>query len=56
MGAGYPFAQVFAPPTEDVVCFEPMTAPVNALATGHDLRFAAPRADATFRVSVTPTA
>src|SRR4051812_35097588 len=56
MGAGYPFAQVFAPHSEDVVCFEPMTAPVNALATGHDLRFAAPRADATFRVSVTPAA
>jgi galactose mutarotase-like enzyme len=53
MGAGYPFAQVFAPRTEDVVCFEPMTAPVNALATGHDLRFAAPRADVTFRVTVT---
>jgi aldose 1-epimerase len=56
MDAGYPYAQVFAPPTEDVICFEPMTAPVNALATGDDLRFAAPQADATFRVSVTPGA
>src|SRR5436190_6731421 len=56
MGHGYPFAQVFAPPTDDVVCFEPMTAPVNALATGHGLRFAAPRAEATFRVTVTPDA
>jgi aldose 1-epimerase len=28
---GYPFAQVFAPAVEDVVCFEPMTAPANAL-------------------------
>jgi galactose mutarotase-like enzyme len=29
--AGYPCAQVFAPPGKDVVCFEPMTAPANAL-------------------------
>jgi aldose 1-epimerase len=56
MGEGYPFAQVFAPRELDVVCFEPMTAPVNALATGEDLRFAAPRAGATFRVAVTPGA
>jgi len=28
---GYPYAQVFAPPNDDVVCFEPMTAPANAL-------------------------
>jgi aldose 1-epimerase len=28
---GYPFAQVFAPEVEDVVCFEPMTAPADAL-------------------------
>jgi hypothetical protein len=54
VGPGYPYAQVFAPPTEDVVCFEPMTAPVNALVSGHELRFAAPSATATFRVSVTP--
>src|SRR3954454_1022299 len=54
MGSGYPFAQVFAPPTEDVVCFEPMTAPVNALRTRRDLRFAAPfgHAAATFSVTV----
>jgi aldose 1-epimerase len=32
--AGYPFAQVFAPPDQDVVCFEPMTATVGALSTG----------------------
>jgi aldose 1-epimerase len=31
---GYDVAQVFAPATADVVCFEPMTAPANALATG----------------------
>jgi galactose mutarotase-like enzyme len=28
---GYPFAQVFAPGHLDVVCFEPMTAPADAL-------------------------
>jgi galactose mutarotase-like enzyme len=29
--AGYPYAQVFAPAIADVICFEPMTAPANAL-------------------------
>jgi aldose 1-epimerase len=33
---------VFAPPGRDLVCFEPMTAPVNALASGRELRWAAP--------------
>jgi aldose 1-epimerase len=28
---GYPFAQVFAPAEDDVIAFEPMTAPANAL-------------------------
>ena len=32
--AGYPCAQVFAPRGKDLVCFEPMTAPANALRTG----------------------
>jgi galactose mutarotase-like enzyme len=31
---GYPVAQIFAPPGEDVVCFEPMTAPTDALRRG----------------------
>ncbi len=31
---GYPAAQIFAPPGEDVVCFEPMTAPTDALRRG----------------------
>jgi aldose 1-epimerase len=30
----YPAAQIFAPPAEDVVCFEPMTAPTDALRRG----------------------
>jgi aldose 1-epimerase len=28
---GYPYAQVFAPAIADVICFEPMTAPADAL-------------------------
>lgn len=31
---GYPAAQIFAPPAEEVVCFEPMTAPTDALRRG----------------------
>jgi galactose mutarotase-like enzyme len=34
---GYPFAQLFAPAAADVVCFEPMTAPANALRSGDGL-------------------
>lgn len=34
VGHGYRYAQVFAPPGEDHVCLEPMTAPVNALVDG----------------------
>jgi galactose mutarotase-like enzyme len=39
---GYPYAQVFAPPGEELVCFEPMTAPTNALESGQGLRTVAP--------------
>ena len=31
---GFPYAQVFAPSEDDVVAFEPMTAPTNALVDG----------------------
>ncbi|MBW0014065.1 aldose 1-epimerase [Mycobacterium sp.] len=31
---GYPAAQIFAPPAEDLVCFEPMAAPTDALRRG----------------------
>ena len=31
---GYPAAQVFAPGDDDVVCFEPMAAPTDALRRG----------------------
>jgi aldose 1-epimerase len=52
---GYPFAQVFAPPRADFVCFEPMTAPTNALAAGGpDLPVVKPggRYDAAFEIAV----
>jgi aldose 1-epimerase len=39
---GYPYAQVYAPPGQDLICFEPMTAPTNALVDGHGLVLAEP--------------
>ena len=58
LGDGYPFAQVYAPlgtGDEPYVCFEPMTAPVNALISGDGLRSVSPggsfRADFTVRVT-----
>lgn len=41
-GAGYPYAQVYAPAGQDLICFEPMTAPANALVSGDSLRLVAP--------------
>ena len=31
---GYPYAQVYAPDGQGLICFEPMTAPTNALVSG----------------------
>jgi aldose 1-epimerase len=39
---GYPVAQVYAPRGEEFICFEPMTAPTNALVTGEHLKLAEP--------------
>jgi aldose 1-epimerase len=39
---GYPCAQVFAPASGQFICFEPMTAPANALRSGQGLRLLAP--------------
>jgi aldose 1-epimerase len=33
----FPFAQVYSPPGAEFICFEPMTAPTNALRSGKDL-------------------
>jgi aldose 1-epimerase len=54
LDGGYSCAQVFAPLEKDLICFEPMTAPANALLTGafHVARPSAPYA-AVFSVSVT---
>jgi aldose 1-epimerase len=40
--AGYSFAQLYAPRDERFACFEPMTAPTNALVSRAGLRFAKP--------------
>jgi aldose 1-epimerase len=37
---GYRHAQVYGPPEQDLICFEPMTAPVNALVSGDELTLA----------------
>ena len=34
---GFGFAQLYSPPEAEFICFEPMTAPTNALSTGEDL-------------------
>jgi aldose 1-epimerase len=51
---GYDFAQVFAQPGQSFVCFEPMTAPINALVSGECLRLVEPGAEfrAAFQVSI----
>jgi aldose 1-epimerase len=38
MTAGYRYAQVYAPPDQAVICFEPMMAPVDALRSHDGLR------------------
>jgi aldose 1-epimerase len=51
---GFPAAQVFAPLSEPVICFEPMTAPTNALVSGEQLRLVPPgeRDVSAFSISV----
>ncbi len=55
---GYPCAQVFAPPAGQFICFEPMTAPTNALRSGDGLRLVTPgeRFTAGFAVGVSELA
>ena len=40
--SGYRYAQVYAPAEGELICFEPMTAPTNALETGSGLRWLEP--------------
>jgi len=49
---GYPYAQVFAPRNGQFICFEPMTAPTNALRSGAGLRVLAPGQSCRARFSV----
>jgi galactose mutarotase-like enzyme len=49
---GYPVAQVFAPEGKDFICFEPMTAPTNALVSGDGLRQVNPGAQFKARFSI----
>jgi len=52
---GYPVAVLFAPDVDEVICFEPMTAPTNALVAGApELRVVAPeeRFTASFSISI----
>jgi aldose 1-epimerase len=48
---GYPAAQIFAPPAEALVCFEPMAAPTDALSRG-GYRSARPGEPANARFSI----
>jgi aldose 1-epimerase len=51
---GYTCAQVFSPAGAQFICFEPMTAPANALRSGEGLRLLAPgeRFAASFAIAV----
>jgi aldose 1-epimerase len=50
---GYGYAQIYTPPDGQLICFEPMTAPTNALKTGEGLRTLAPGEShrASFRIA-----
>jgi galactose mutarotase-like enzyme len=52
--AGYSYAQVFAPAGQEFICFEPMTAPTNALNSGDGLTVVEPGRSyrAAFRIAL----
>jgi aldose 1-epimerase len=54
---GFPYAQVYAPADDDVIAFEPMTAPTNALVSGRDLKLLEPGESykASFSITVRAT-
>jgi galactose mutarotase-like enzyme len=49
---GYRIAQVYSPAEEQFICFEPMTAPVDALRSGRGLRAVSPGASFSAEFSV----
>jgi aldose 1-epimerase len=49
---GYPIGQVYTPEEAHFICYEPMTAPVNALITGEGLRWVEPGEDFTASYSI----
>jgi aldose 1-epimerase len=53
---GYEWAQVYAPPGHDYICFEPMTAPTDALNSGEGLTVIDPGESyrASFTIAVIP--
>jgi galactose mutarotase-like enzyme len=54
--SGYPYAQVYAPEGQSLICFEPMTAPTNALVAGTaPIVQPGDQRSATFRIDVTNT-
>jgi aldose 1-epimerase len=52
--SGYPVSQVYASENSDFICFEPMTAPIDALISGNGLNWVEPGDEftATFTISV----
>ena len=52
--SGYPVTQVYAPESSQFICYEPMTAPVDALISGDGLRWVKPgeEFEAVFTISV----
>jgi aldose 1-epimerase len=52
--SGYPVSQVYAPDASQFICYEPMTAPVDALMSGDGLRWVEPgqEFEAIFTISV----
>lgn len=55
--SGYPVTQVYAPEASQFICFEPMTAPVDALISGDGLRWVRPgeEFEAVFTITVEPS-
>jgi aldose 1-epimerase len=51
---GFSYAQVYGPTGQDFICFEPMTAPTNALNSGDGLALVPPGAEyrATFSIAI----